>query len=102
MPSSNGDPPEARNRAPLRSRNGAKERRHSSIDLDRPRGRKLLGKSKDDILVQPRKDDFETKMTAKEIERAKKWQNMAAVERTKAKIHFRFPYTKKVVFLGRD
>jgi hypothetical protein len=66
------------------------------VDVDRPRTRNLLGKTKDDILIQPQKGDFEEKLHAKEIERARKWQNMAIIERPNGSIHFRFPLSKKV------
>ena len=57
--------------------------------------RKLLRKSKDDILIQPRKID-DVKMTAKELERAKKWRDMAVMDRPNRTVHYRFPVTKKV------
>jgi len=44
--------------------------------------------------MQPRLN--ETEMTAKEITRAKKWRDMAVVERSDEVIHYRFPITKKV------
>jgi hypothetical protein len=97
--SSNCDPPEARNRAALRSENGSsrKSMRASSVDAEQPkRKNKLLGKSKDDILIPPRKADFETKMTAKEIERAKKWKDMAVMQKPNGTLQFKFPVTKKV------
>lgn len=99
MQSSNCDPPEARNRAALRSENGSsrKSMRASSVDAEQPkRKNKLLGKSKDDILIPPRKADFETKMTAKEIERAKKWKDMAVMQKPNGTLQFKFPVTKKV------
>jgi hypothetical protein len=97
--SSNCDPPAARNRAALRpaTATSRKSMRASSVDAEHPkRKNKLLTKSKDDILIQPRKADFETKMTAKEIERAKKWKHMAVAQKTNGTIHFHFPITKKV------
>jgi hypothetical protein len=97
--SSNCDPPKERNRAALRPQTATsrKSMRASSVDAEHPkRKNKLLGKSKDDILIQPRKADFETKMTAKEIERAKKWKHMAVAQKPNGTIHFHFPITKKV------
>ena len=64
---------------------------------ERHKRSKLLSKKKEDILIEPPKADFETKMTAKEIERTKKWQDMAVVERPNGVIHYHFPITKKVV-----
>jgi hypothetical protein len=55
-----------------------------------------LSKSKDDILLQPRKFD-EAKMTAKEFERTKKWRAMAVIARPEGIIGYQFPITKKVV-----
>lgn len=63
---------------------------------ERSKRGKLLSKKKEDILIEPPKADFETKMTAKEIERTKKWQDMAVVERPNGVIHYHFPITKKV------
>jgi hypothetical protein len=80
----------------VRNENGTKDRRHSSVDGDRPRSRKLLGKAKDDILIQPRKGDYESKLNAKEIERARKWHDMALIERPNGTVNFHFPVTKKV------
>jgi hypothetical protein len=71
--------------------------RASSVDAEHPKRRnKLIGKSKDDILIQPRTADFESKMTAKEIERAKKWKNMAIAQKPNGTINFQIPITKKV------
>ena len=85
MQSSNCEPPEARNQNAI---NGNKQ--YSPV---RSR-RKLLSKSRGDILMQPRRN--ETEMTAKEIARAKKWRDMAVIERSNEAIHYRFPITKKV------
>ena len=91
---SNCDPPEVRNRdaVPKDDRNGRKSRRSSSVPARR---KKLLTKSKDDILLQPRKID-EAKMTAKEFERTKKWRDMAVIARPNGIIGYQFPITKKV------
>lgn len=75
-------------------------KRHSSADGKRVASKKLLSKAKDDILIQPRKPDFETKLVAKEIERARKWQNMAIIDRHTGIIQYHFPLTKKVFVLG--
>ena len=68
-------------------------RRSSSVPV---RPERLLSKSKDDILIQPRKWD-ESKMTAKEFERTKKWRAMAVIARPNGIIGYQFPITKKVV-----
>lgn len=39
------------------------------------------------------------KMTAKEIERTKKWRDMAIIDRPNGAIHYLFPITKKVLSL---
>jgi hypothetical protein len=93
VPTSNADPPESRNRDVLKENGSAKKTRGSGNK--RPGKRKLLVKSKDDILVQPRKMD-ESKATAKELERTKKWRDMAVIERPNGSIHYSFPITKKV------
>jgi hypothetical protein len=94
------DPPEARNQAPaLRSDvrqltvpvTGAFSRARQSV-----RRPKLLTKAKDDILMQPRRTE-ETRLTAKEMRRAKKWRDMAIIDRPNGSIHYTFPMTKKVV-----
>lgn len=76
-----------RNRAVV-STNGTGSRNFSNR-------RKLLTKSKDDILIQPKKVN-DIKMTEKEIERTKKWRDMAIIDRPNGTIHYRFPVTKKV------
>ena len=62
VPSSNCEAPEVRNRAAVGNGNGLA---HSGTIR-----RKLLTKSKDDILIQPKKKN-DVKMTAKELERTK-------------------------------
>ena len=57
--------------------------------------RKILANTKDDILLSPRKSD-EEKVRAKEMERTKKWRNMAVIERPNGTIQYRFPMTRKV------
>ena len=83
-----------RNRAAVGTAKG-ESREASKSDVDHPKQRKLLSKDRNDILRQPRKID-ESKITAKEIERTKKWRNMATIERPNGGIHYRFPITKKV------
>ena len=87
VPSSNCATPEVRNRPAVANGNGVA--RSASVR------RKLLTKSKDDILIQPRKMN-DGKMTAKELERTKKWRDMAIIDRPNGSIHYRFPLTKKV------
>ncbi len=94
IPSSNGDPPEERNRSAIENMN---DNGHGKKTPERHKKHKLLSKKREDILVEPPKPDFETKMTAKEIERTKKWQDMAVVERPDGIIHYHFPVTKKVL-----
>jgi hypothetical protein len=60
-----------------------------------PVKRKILVKSRDDILITPRKWD-EEKLTAKEMERTKKWRNMAVIQRPNGTIHYSFPMSRKV------
>src|SRR5208282_2957039 len=88
VPSSNCEAPEVRNRAAVGNGSGSA---HSGTIR-----RKLLTKSKDDILIQPKKKN-DVKMTAKELERTKKWRNMAIIDRPNGTIHYRFPVTKKVI-----
>jgi hypothetical protein len=38
-------------------------------------------------------------MTEKELERTMKWRDMAIIDRPSGSIHYRFPLTKKVIFL---
>lgn len=96
MQASNCDPPEMRHRAAVSAEN-EKSKESSTHDLDFSKQRKLLSKERNDILRLPRKVD-ESKMTAKEIERTKKWRDMATIERPNGGIHYRFPITKKVFF----
>jgi hypothetical protein len=91
VPSSNCESPEFRNRAAVPTESGS-SRYHLN---NNPVRRNLLTKSKDDILVQPRKVN-DTKMIAKEIERTKKWRNMAIIDRPNGTIHYRFAFTNKV------
>jgi hypothetical protein len=63
-----------------------------------PMRRKLLLKVKDDILIQPKKVEA-AKMTEKELERTKKWRDMAVIDRPYGSILYRFPFTKKVIYL---
>lgn len=86
MQSSNSDPPEKRNQ----SATNGNSKPSSSLSKH-----KLLAKKKKDILMQPRMNESE--MTAREIARAKKWRDMAVVERSTGEIHYRFPITKKVI-----
>ena len=87
VPSSNCEAPEVRNRAAVSNGNGLA--RNGSIR------KKLLTKSKDDILIQPKKMN-DMKMSAKELERTKKWRDMAIIDRPNGTIHYLFPLTKKV------
>jgi hypothetical protein len=96
IPSSNGDPPEERNRSAIETTTSNGQGKKSP---EKHKKHKLLSKKREDILVEPPKPDFETKMTAKEIERTKKWQDMAVVERPDGIIHYHFPITKKVLSL---
>ena len=57
--------------------------------------RKILANTKGDILLSPRKSD-EEKVREKEMERTKKWRDMAVIERPNGTIHYRFPITRKV------
>jgi len=98
--SSNCDPPDVRNQLVFYgngSSPGRKLVRHYILLGDSSRAAKFLGKSKDDILIPPRKANLENKLTAKELERVKKWQNMAVVERPGGGILYRFPVSKKVL-----
>lgn len=61
-----------------------------------PVRRRLLSKSKDDILNQPKRIE-ESKMNEKELERTMKWRDMAVIDRPDGSIHYRFPLTKKVI-----
>ena len=91
LQTSNCDPPEERNRAAV---NGTKSHRNCP---DSPRRHKLLRTpSKRDILIQPRNQD-DQKLTAKELERAKKWRDMAYIERPNGSIKYRFPVNKKLL-----
>ena len=83
----------SRDAVPKEDGSGRKPRRSSSVPVRR---KTLLSKSKDDILLQPRKFD-EAKMTAKEFERTKKWRAMAVIARPEGIIGYQFPITKKVV-----
>ena len=87
VPSSNCEAPEVRNRSTVANGNGVA---HKGTVR-----RKLLTKSKDDILLQPKKKS-DLKMTAKELERTKKWRDMAIIDRTNGTIHYQFPFNKKV------
>jgi len=92
IPSGNCQSPDSRNLSAVPKENGTVVR-HSSVP--RAASRKLLTKSKDDILNQPRKVDV-NKTTAKELERTKKWRDMAVIDRPNGTIHYRFPISKKV------
>lgn len=88
VPSSNCEAPEVRNRAAVANGNGLA---HSGTVR-----KKLLTKSKDDILIQPKKMNDVKMTTAKELERTKKWRDMAIIDRPSGTIRYIFPLSKKV------
>ena len=88
IPTGNCEAPETRNQNVFAKGNGA-----SNVPTKK---RLLTRRSKRDILLQPRNTD-EEKLTAKELERTKKWRDMAVSEKpTNGSLHYSFPITKKV------
>ena len=87
VPAGNCAAPESRNQDVFVKENG--------LHKGKAKG-KVLSRSKRDILLQPRNADDE-KMTAKELERTKKWREMAIAEQPNGSLHYRFPVTKKVL-----
>jgi len=90
VPTGNCETPETRNQNIFAKANGLAK-------LAPRKKKKLLSRGKRDILLQSRNAD-EEKMTAKELERSKKWRDMAIPEQLNGTLHYHFPITKKVPF----